>query len=88
MIKIRKVKSFIKAFDRLPKRIKPITIEKIRIFSEDRHNSELHDHALKGRMKGKRAFWITNDFRIVYRIENDIFVFLDTGKHTQVYQKL
>lgn len=87
MIEIKQVKSFIKAFDKLPKRIKPVAIERIKMFSENRSDPELHDHALKGRMKGKRAFWITNDFRIVYRIEYDIFVLLDIGKHTQVYKK-
>jgi addiction module RelE/StbE family toxin len=46
----------------------------------------LDDHALKGKMKGKRAFSITDDVRVIYVESDNVFVFLDIGSHNQVYK--
>lgn len=37
-------------------------------------------------MAGKRAFWITGDIRVVYRVRGDTVYFLDIGTHNQVYR--
>ena len=45
----------------------------------------LHDHALTGKLAGKRAFSIAGDVRVIYVELVDSIVFLDVGSHTQVY---
>lgn len=45
----------------------------------------LNDHALTGEMKGKRAFSITGDIRVIYEETNEYIIFLDIGTHNQVY---
>lgn len=60
--------------------------EVIVLFQENPSDTRLHDHALRRRMKGKRAFSITGDVRIVYReIGKNTVRFLDIGTHPQVY---
>jgi addiction module RelE/StbE family toxin len=46
----------------------------------------LHDHALTGRLAGKRAFSIAGDIRVIYVELEDVIVFLDIGSHNQVYR--
>lgn len=45
----------------------------------------LHDHALTGKLAGKRAFSMAGDIRIIYIELEDSIVFLDIGTHNQVY---
>lgn len=45
----------------------------------------LHDHALTGKLAGKRAFSIAGDVRVIYVELEDSIIFLDVGSHTQVY---
>ncbi|MDO8609629.1 MAG: type II toxin-antitoxin system mRNA interferase toxin, RelE/StbE family [bacterium] len=48
-------------------------------------NPLLKDHKLIGSLNGLRAFSITGDVRVVYRIEGDILELYDIGSHNQVY---
>jgi addiction module RelE/StbE family toxin len=45
----------------------------------------LNDHALTGKLAGKRSFSITGDIRVIYIEFEDAIVFLDIGSHNQVY---
>ncbi|MGH7195212.1 MAG: type II toxin-antitoxin system RelE/ParE family toxin [Candidatus Saccharimonadales bacterium] len=45
----------------------------------------LNDHALKGKINGKRAFSIAGDIRVIYEETGDYIIFLDIGSHNQVY---
>jgi mRNA-degrading endonuclease YafQ of YafQ-DinJ toxin-antitoxin module len=45
------------------------------------------DHALQNVMQGKRAFSITEEYRVVYLEKDDEYVFLDVGTHDQVYRR-
>jgi addiction module RelE/StbE family toxin len=60
--------------------------EQVKLFIEDRNDPALDDHPLSGKLQGSRAFYITNDIRVVYveRGKNE-FVFLNIGTHKQVY---
>lgn len=82
-----------KGFDRsYKKRISPnrnlreTYIECVKAFQNGESGYLLDDHALKGKMKGKRAFSIVEDVRVVYAETDDAFVFLDLGSHNQVYR--
>lgn len=44
------------------------------------------DHELEESMKDRRAFWINNEYRVVYRIKGDEVIFVDIGTHEQVYK--
>lgn len=54
-------------------------------FFDGERGRPLDDHALEGRMAGKRAFSITGDVRVVYEETSDYIIFLDVGTHAQVY---
>ena len=57
----------------------------VRIFLEDPYDPVLNNHELRGNLKGKRAFSILDDLRIVYIETNDYYIFLDIGSHKEVY---
>ncbi len=60
--------------------------ERVVFFVQNPQHPLLHDHALKGEKEGYRAFSITGDIRIVYRlIDERTVLFLDIGTHNQVY---
>ena len=87
-MKIRFHKSFLKSYDRLPKNIQSKAEERIKIFSNNQQDPRLKDHALQGKMAGKRAFSITGDYRIIYQRTNKgwTLLFIDIGTHSQVYK--
>ena len=79
---------------RYKKRIKSVPhlhqkfIRRIKIFSYSPSELILRDHALKGRLKGYRAFSITGNIRIIYRYvdkEKKKVLLIDVGTHTQIY---
>ena len=59
--------------------------ERAAIFSRNPENPVLKDHSLRGKRSNCRAFSITGDIRVVYRIENNTAYFIDIGSHNQVY---
>jgi addiction module RelE/StbE family toxin len=86
-MEVRESKNFAKALQKLQARQQDAVRTAIKSFVADRQAPALRDHALKGKMKGLRAFSAGGDLRVVYREENDflIIVLLDTGPHNQVY---
>jgi mRNA-degrading endonuclease YafQ of YafQ-DinJ toxin-antitoxin module len=59
--------------------------ESIETFVIDR--SAVRDHALRGVLQGKRAFSVTDEYRIVYLERTDYYLFIDVGTHEQVYRR-
>lgn len=45
----------------------------------------VHDHALEEPMQDRRAFWINNKYRVVYKLQGDDVLLVDIGTHEQVY---
>ena len=88
MSKIVFTKAFKTAFS---KRIKPdshktrLFYKRLAQFEKDRNDSILKDHALKGKMKGYRAFSIDYDLRVIYRKTPKKYLFLTIGTHSEVY---
>ena len=58
---------------------------RIMLFLQGQRSYPLNDHALRGRLKGKRAFSVANDIRVVYEETNEAYLLLDVGSHNQVY---
>src|SRR3990170_155092 len=59
--------------------------ERLTIFLENPKNSILKDHKLTGKMKDYRAFWVTGDIRVSYKIKGGAIELYDIGSHNQVY---
>jgi addiction module RelE/StbE family toxin len=78
---------FRKAFARLGLREQTAVESAIQQFKVDRLNVSLRDHALKGVMKGLRAFSAAWDLRVIYREEDGFItiILVDVGSHNQVY---
>ena len=60
--------------------------ERLSLFMAGELGYPLHDHALTGKLAGKRAFSAAGDIRVIYVELEDAIVFLDVGSHNQVYR--
>jgi addiction module RelE/StbE family toxin len=80
-------RSFLKAYARLSLVQRRAVDGALMRFKNDRTEESLHDHALKGKMKGLRAFSAGFDLRVIYREEGGFItiILLDVGTHNQVY---
>ena len=69
--------------------IKKEVVKRIFWFRKNPNDSRLCNHALTKRMKGKFAFNITGDIRIVYEwLGKNTARFLAIGTHHKVYKKV
>jgi len=59
--------------------------KRLTLFMAGELGSPLYDHALTGKLAGKRAFSVAGDIRVIYVELVDSIVFLDVGSHNQVY---
>lgn len=59
--------------------------ERLALFITGNLGYPLNDHALAGKLSGRRAFSIAGDIRVIYVELEDMIVFLDIGSHSQVY---
>lgn len=59
--------------------------QRLTLFMAGELGYPLHDHALTGKLVGKRAFSVAGDIRVIYVELEDSIVFLDIGSHNQVY---
>ncbi len=87
-MKIKYHRKFDKAYKKLPAGLKKKTKQALRRFIQNPTHPSLRNHALTGRMKGLRAFWITEKVRVIFE-ERDGYIlvtFLDVGGHDEVYR--
>ena len=61
-------------------------IDRVPLFKAGERGYPLFDHALTRKMKGKRAFSVAGDIRVVYEETENEIIFLDIGSHKQVYR--
>jgi addiction module RelE/StbE family toxin len=59
--------------------------QRVELFLDNSKHPLLKDHSLVGQKKMLRAFWVTGDVRVVYKIEEQILYLYDIGTHNQVY---
>ncbi len=57
----------------------------VAVFEVDR--AAVFDHELEASMVGKRAFSVAADCRVVYVENEEEIVFLEVGRHIQVYRR-
>ena len=60
--------------------------ERLRLWLINKNDPVLKDHGLAGDKAKFRAFWITGDIRVTYKIYGDDIEFYDIGSHNQVYK--
>lgn len=80
-------KQFIKQFDRLERRDQVAVTDAIDRFRINPFDHSLHNHQLKGSMKGSRSISAGFDLRIIFQ-EHDgyaIVLMLAVGTHEGVY---
>ena len=46
----------------------------------------LRDHALKGKISGRRECHVESDWLLVYKLEPDIIIFERTGTHEDLFE--
>ncbi len=67
------------------KNMRSAYMARVSAFQLGERGQPLNDHALKGKLKGKRAFSIAGDVRVIYEETEEVIIFLDVGSHNQVY---
>jgi len=59
--------------------------QQLALFVAGQRDYPLKDHALTGKLEGKRAFSITGDIRVIYIETAEAIIFIDIGTHNQVH---
>lgn len=89
MIKVKKAGGYTASLKKVlieNPQIRTLIEEREVIFIKKPKDSRLSNHALRKRMKGKFAFSITDDIRIIYEwIGKSTVRFLAIGTHHEVY---
>lgn len=60
--------------------------KRLALFLNGHRGYPLNDHALSGKLAGKRAFSVTNNIRVIYIETAETIILLDIGSHNQVYR--
>lgn len=86
-MKIKYHKKFEKRFKKLPSSLKDKVVSAIKKFTNNPSYKTLENHPLTGKLRGKRAFKVTGNYRVVFEEHDDyvLVVMLDVGTHPQVY---
>ncbi len=67
---------------------KPIKSFKTRfiLFQENEFAIILNNHSLKGEYSDHRSINITGDYRLVYKKIDNLYILIDIGTHSQLYE--
>lgn len=87
-MRIIRRKSFVKAYANLSLcRRKQVDIA-LQLFARNPLDVKLHNHPLKGNMKGLRSFSAAHDVRIIFKEEQGyiVVILVSVGTHNQVYK--
>ncbi len=72
---------------KLSPKLKRKVVKAIEVFAKNPHAKSLKNHALRGKLSGRRAISVTGDVRIIFREyeKYTLVLMLDVGSHNQVY---
>lgn len=87
-MQIRHHKRFVKSYAQLSSRVQRKARAAVQQLTLNPHEPRLRNHALAGDMRGRRAFSVTGDIRIIFREEGgyERVTLLEIGTHNQVYR--
>jgi addiction module RelE/StbE family toxin len=85
---LRYSKKFAASFRKLPVADKTAVIHVIELFQQYPSDQSIRNHALTGKMTGKRALVVDHDLRIIFTERNNYedVTLLDVGGHADVYR--
>ncbi len=85
---LRYSKKFVSSLRKLAAADKTAVILAVELFQESPLHPSLRNHALMGRMNGKRAIVVDHDLRIVFTERGNYqdVTLLDVGGHVEVYR--
>lgn len=78
-------KQFKKKFKKLPAKIKRQFYERIELFSVNKSHKILNNHALEGVFEGCRSINISGDYRVIFKEDSNISIFILIGTHSELY---
>lgn len=84
-MKIRYSRNFVKQFEKADKKIQEKVRGRIALFSENRFEAVLRNHALKGKYEAYRSINITGDLRALYLENEGEAIFDILGTHSALY---
>lgn len=91
MVRIHETGNYVKDWEDLcidDKELELLIRRKVTLFKKNPQDTRLENHALRKHLRGKWAFSITGDIRIVYKwLSKNEVRFLTIGKHRHVYGK-
>lgn len=77
---------FKKRFEKIPAKVQNQFEKRIELFLENPNHPSLKVHPLKGNLLGFRAFSISGDYRVIFKIlDKNTIKLNDIGTHNQVY---
>ena len=68
------------------KKLHQLYKKSLSLFLDNPNNPKLRNHKLKGKLRSFRAFFIDDDCRVIYIEMEEGYLFLDIGKHDEVYK--
>lgn len=80
-------KRFVKQYQKLKKSDQGRVDNALRIFEKNPFDSQLKNHALVGKLIGKRSIAAGFDLRMIFELEGDyiIVIMIGVGTHSQIY---
>ncbi len=77
---------FKKNAQKLPHKIQRALTARIRVFSKNPHDIQLHNHALSGPLRNYRSINITGDYRLIYEeYDKSTVRLIDIDTHSNLY---
>ena len=78
---------FRREYRRLPSKIQQQTDERLRMFKASQFHPLLNNHLLGGEYKGCRSINVTGDYRAIFEIRAEDYIFIRIGTHSELYGK-
>jgi toxin HigB-1 len=73
---------FERKFKRLPREIQKVAVRKIFLFEDNPSYPSLHTHKLKGDLSTYWSFYITKNYRVLFRfLEDNEVIYYDIDTH-------
>ena len=70
-----------------PLEIKTAFLEAFELFLENPNHIALRNHVLTGKYSGIHSIDVTEDWRVLYKVEPDRIIFVELGTHEELYGK-
>ena len=84
-MKIKFTKAFKTQYKKAPKDIQTKFFKNLDLFFADEFMPILNNHTLKGKWKECRSINITGNWRVIYTINENVYLFIAFGTHSQLY---